>query len=79
MPELTKILAPIGSLSWWIDVDLCWVGAASVQFWEKTFAPLSLLVFSHDLKREMKSPQLVDLSWDLVDLQINLSRILAAF
>ena len=35
-------------------------------------------VLSH-LKFEMKSPHLVDFSWDVVDFQSSLSRILADF
>ena len=38
-----------------------------------------LAVLSHHLKCEMKSPHLVDFSWDFVDFQSNLSRILADF
>ena len=36
-------------------------------------------VLSHHLKCEMKSPRLVDFSWDFVDFQSNLSQILADF
>ena len=39
----------------------------------------TLGVLSHHLKCEMKSPHLVDCSWDFVDFQPNLSQILANF
>ena len=39
----------------------------------------TLGVLSHHLKFEMKSPHLVDFSWDLVEFESNLSRTLADF
>ena len=43
------------------------------------FSEKTLGVLSHHLKCEMKSSHLVDFSWDFVDFQSNLSRILADF
>ena len=50
-----------------------------IEFLNLWFAKHMLGVLSHHLKCEMKSPHLVDFSWDLVDFLSNLGRILAEF